>query len=80
MEWELPPFVPMLKIDIPAFKRKQLAEDLEQAGFDYWESEDRSDTIWVRTKKFDALRKTIAPYFDIKNTRSGIPRITIKLD
>jgi len=80
MEWELPPFVPMLKIDIPAFKRKQLAEDLEQAGFDYWESEDRSDTIWVRTKKIRSLRKTIAPYFDIKNTRSGIPRITIKLD
>lgn len=79
-EWELPPFVPMLRIDIPAFKRKRLAQDLEQAGFDFWESEERAESIWVRTKRFGALRKMIAPYFDIKNTRSGIPRITIKLD
>ncbi|NLD05114.1 MAG: hypothetical protein GX672_04335 [Synergistaceae bacterium] len=79
-EWELPPYVPMLKIDIPAFKRNGLAEHLDRADFEYWESEDRSDQIWVRTKKFDALRKILEPYFDIKNTRSGIPKVSIKLD
>ena len=79
-EWELPPYVPMLKIDIPAFKRNGLAEHLDRADFEYWESEERSDQIWVRTKRFDALRKILAPYFDIKNTRSGIPRVSIKLD
>ena len=79
-EWELPPYVPMIRIDIPAFKRTGLAEHLEQAGFEYWESEDRSDQIWIRTKRFDALRNILEPYFDIKNTRSGIPRISIKLD
>ena len=79
-EWELPPYVPMLKIDIPAFKRNSLAEHLNRADFEYWESEDRSDQIWVRTKRFNALRKILAPYFDIKNTRSGIPRVSIKLD
>jgi len=79
-EWGLPPYVPMLKIDIPAFKRSGLAKQLERAGFEYWESEDRSDQVWVRTKKFDALSKMLAPYFDIKNTRSGIPKVSIKLD
>jgi hypothetical protein len=49
-EWELPPYMPMLKIDIAAFKRNELAEDLERAGFEFWESEDRSDQIWIRTK------------------------------
>lgn len=79
-EWQLPPYVPMLKIDIPAFKMKGLLEQLERAGFEYWESEDRSDQFWISTKKFDSLRKILAPYFDIKNTRSGIPKVTIKLD
>ena len=79
-EWELPPFLPMLRIDLPAFKRKRLAEALELRGFEYWESEDRSDRIWVRTKKFDSLRNLLSEYFDIKNTRTGIPRVTIKLD
>ncbi len=79
-EWELPPFVPMLRIDIPVFKKKKLAEDLECGGFEYWEAEDRPDRLWVRTKKFKLLRNVLKPYFQIKNTRTGIPRITTKLD
>jgi len=79
-EWGLPQYVPMLNIDLPAFNRSGLAKQLERAGFEYWESEDRSDQVWVRTKKFDALSKMLTPYFDIKNTRSGIPKVSIKLD
>ena len=79
-EWQLPPYVPMLKIDIPAFKRKDLMSHLEKEGFEYWESEERSDQLWINTKRFDSLRKILEPYFDIKNTRSGIPKVTIKLD
>ena len=80
MEWQLPPFMPILKIDVPAFKRKRLASDLEAAGFDNWESEDRSDQLWVRTKRFEELRCVLGPYFEIDNTRSGIPKVSIKLD
>ncbi len=79
-EWGLPPSLPMLRIDIPAFKRNKLVRDLERAGFDHWESEDLSDRLWVRTRKFDSLRMVLEPYFDIKNTRTGTPKICIKLD
>ena len=77
-ELELPPFLPMVMIKFP-HSLSPVAQKLDEANMEYWVSDDGGE-IWVRTKRFDLLRSLLAPYFEIKNTRSGLPRVTLYLD
>lgn len=79
-EWNLPPFSPMLKIIMPKGTGLNFAELLEKESFDYWASEDSSDEIWIRTRKFKIMKNILSPYFEIKNTRQGFPIIRLYLD
>ncbi len=79
-EMELPPYVPMINITMPSGLGHELAQTLDSAAMEYWETEESADEIWVRTKKFDKLSSLIAPYFHIRNTRRGFPMITLSLD
>lgn len=76
----LPPFTPMLKIEVPRGKRAELAGKLEDARLDFWESEDKKNELWVRTRRFEQLRTILTPYFEIANTRVGMPSVTLFLD
>ncbi len=79
-DWELPPFMPMLKITMPAGMSKTLTARLEEECITFWESEESADEIWVRTKKFSTLYKILAPFFHIKNVRNGFPTVLLFLD
>lgn len=77
---DLPPFSPMLRIEMPRGKGKELARKLEEAGFDFWESEADTNDLWVRTRRFDALRSLLSGHFDIQRTRFGMPAVTLFLN
>lgn len=76
----LPPFSPMLKIEMPRGKGKELARQLEEADFDFWESGEDTNELWVRTRHFDALRSLLSGHFDIRRTRFGMPAVTLYLN
>ncbi len=78
-EFELPPFVPMLEIEMPKNSGKYFAEKLEKAGMEFIES-GSNDKFLVRTKHFAQLRKILEPYYNIKNSRRGMPRVLLKLN
>lgn len=79
-EWGLPPFVPMLRIRTTKGNGGKFSAELERGGFEFWSSEDSSDEIWVRTRRFDLLKKVLEPYYHIRNTRTGFPRVELSLD
>lgn len=76
----LPPFSPIMKITMPRGKGAELARKLEERNFDFWESEERQDELWVRTRCFEKLRSLLAPFFAINSTRAGMPAVTLYLD
>jgi primosomal protein N' (replication factor Y) len=78
--WDLPPFVPMLKINMPGGFGKQFSSELEREEFEYWTSEELNDVIWVRTRRFSLLRKLLEPYYNIGNSRRGMPDVELFLD
>ena len=78
-EWELPPYLPMLKITMPE-GAEALAAALDRLGAEYWASDEKQNEIWVRTKRFDQLSKLLTPYYDIKNAKKGFPAVTLYLD
>lgn len=73
----LPPFLPMIKIEMPRGKGKEFSRKLEKADFDFWESEEKNDELWVRTRHFEALRALLADYFEISGSRTGMPAATL---
>lgn len=77
---DLPPFSPLLRIDMPRNKGRSLLRKLDEGSFDFWESEEGRNRIWVRTRRFEALRFLLSDYFDIRNTRGGIPAVTLFLN
>ncbi len=79
-EWGLPPFVPMLKIYMPNAVAEQLSVLLEREGVEYWTPEELDGVIWIRTRRFDMLRKLLEPYFHIKYSRTGMPCAELFLD
>lgn len=76
----LPPFSPMLKIEMPRGGGEAFSRKLEEAGFDFWGSEEDRDLLWVRTRHFEALRLLLAGYFNIRNTKAGMPAVTLYLN
>ncbi|MBQ0054902.1 MAG: hypothetical protein KBS54_02000, partial [Synergistaceae bacterium] len=78
-EFEFPPFVPMLEIQMPKNSGRYFEEKLEQTELEFIEGKD-SDNFFVRTKKFAELRKILEPYYNIKNTRRGMPKVFLKLN
>lgn len=78
-DFELPPYVPMLEIQMPKNRGKGFAEQLEKAQLEFIEGQNR-DHYFVRTKQFAQLRKILKPYYNIKNTRTGMPKVFLKLN
>ena len=78
-EWELPPYVPMIKITMPS-AALEFAAKLDKLGAEYWASDENEREVWVRTKRFELLSRLLAPYFDIKNARKGFPAAVLYLD
>ena len=76
--FELPPFVPMLEIQMPKNRGKRFAQELENARLEFIEGE-TCDHFFVRTKQFALLRKILKPYYNIQNTRTGMPKVFLKL-
>lgn len=79
-DWGLPPFVPLIKIQMPKGGGASLSGVLQREGFEYWESEETVDEVWVRTRRFTLLKKILEPYYNIKNTRFGMPCLELNLD
>ena len=78
--WELPPFLPMIKINVPANALKMFLQGLDDEFFDYWQSEDNKCEIWIRTKKFSKLYSILEPFYSIRRARTGFPQVTLYLD
>jgi len=76
----LPPFMPMLKIITPRRKGPELARRLSSLDFDFWQSDESEDEVWVRTRHFEKLRSVLDVYFEINKTRVGMPALTLYLD
>ncbi|MCC8178197.1 MAG: prephenate dehydrogenase, partial [Cloacibacillus sp.] len=79
-EWELPPFMPMIKITTPAGVAEKITPQLEESEIEYWISEENNEEIWVRTKRFQQLKNILQPFFDIRATRNGFPTVLLYLD
>jgi len=79
-DFELPPFTPMIEVQMPNNKGKSLAERLAGGGFDFIESDESPDKIFVRTKQFGRLRKILEPYYNISNTRTGMPKVFLSVN
>lgn len=79
-EWELPPFMPMIKISTPAGMAEKIVSQLEGTEMEYWLSEENNEEIWVRTKRFGQLKNILKPFFDIRGTRNGFPTVLLYLD
>ncbi len=78
-ELELPPFVPMIKITARRACAGEIAEKLDKAGMDYWQS-DEEGALWVRTKRFAELGAILAPHFGIAMSGKGFPSVLLYLD
>lgn len=79
-EWELPPFMPMIKITTPAGVAEKITPRLDESEIEYWISEENNEEIWVRTKRFQQLKNILQPFFDIRATRNGFPTVLLYLD
>ena len=79
-EWELPPFVPMIKITMPRASAAAFEKKLSDTELEFWSSEENSCEFWVRTKRFGELRALLAPFFDIKSARKGFPAVLLYLE
>jgi len=78
-DFELPPFIPLIKIEMPKNRGKGFAERLERNSIEYIEG-DSSDDFFVRTKRFALLRKILESYYNIGNTKTGVPKVELKLN
>lgn len=76
----LPPFSPLLKIKMPLGKGAEFTSKLVERDIDFWESDEKQDEVWVRTRRFENLRTILASYFDIAKQRTGMPAVTLYLD
>jgi primosomal protein N' (replication factor Y) len=79
-DFELPPFMPMVEVQMPKGRGKILAEKLENSEFDFIESDESPDKIFIRTKQFGKLRKILEPYYNISNTRTGMPKVFLSIN
>ncbi|MCF0248494.1 MAG: hypothetical protein HUJ86_07795 [Synergistes sp.] len=79
-EWELPPYMPLIKIDALPETAEKIAAALENRAAEYWISEEKKSEIWVRTKKFTMLTEILRPFFEIKSARKGFPAVSLYLD
>lgn len=79
-ELALPPFVPMLKLEMPVGGSEKFVEMLEKYDIEYWKSDEAEDEIWIRTRSFGLLKKILEPWFHIRNTRIGFPLVLLNLD
>lgn len=81
-EFGLPPFIPLVAIDLAAPDIGVLRGRLDRGGIEYWEAEDegRERRIWARTKKIAALREALAPLYGIDRSRRGYPNVTVWYD
>ena len=79
-EWELPPYMPLIKINSPRAAASMIAKRLEESGIDFWVSEEDETEIWARTKQFAKLHELLKPFFDIKGIRKGFPKVSLFLD
>ena len=77
----MPPFVTLISIEANRADTEMISKKLDGCdAFEYWVSDEedgKGSIIWVRTKRLSVLRSTLEPFFDIKKTRRGIPRITV---
>ena len=77
----MPPFVTLISIEANRADTEMISKKLDGCdAFEYWvgdEEDGKGSIIWVRTKRLSVLRSTLEPFFDIKKTRRGIPRITV---
>lgn len=78
-EWELPPYVPMLKIKMP-YGAQCLCDSLEEEGFECWLSEESANELWVRTKRFSELKARLDKYFSIARAGKGFPSVLLYLE
>lgn len=78
-DFEFPPFMPLLEIEMPKNRGKGFAEKLEKHNIEYIWGES-SDCLFVRTKQFALLRKLLENYYDIENVRKGMPRVVVRVN
>lgn len=79
-QFDLPPFVPLIRLNVVVSDAQALCGLIDREGLDYWEtdeSEGKKKRVWVRTSKMNALRALLAPFFGIGRAKRGYPGVTV---
>lgn len=79
-ELELPPFTPLVRIKADDHTVMKISESLEAAESEYWVQEEGEPEVWVRTRRFGALRALLSPFFSITSTKKTYPTVSLYLD
>jgi primosomal protein N' (replication factor Y) len=79
-EFNMPPFSPLVKMEVSKPDSDALTEIFESQGFEFWTPDEPSGgkrVIWLRTKRLSSLRRAIEPFFHIRRSRIGYPSVTV---
>ena len=79
-QFDLPPFVPLIRLEVAASDSQTLCGLIGREGLDCWETEEyegKKRRIWVRTNRMSALRALLVPFFGIGRAKRGYPGITV---
>ena len=79
-ELGLPPFTPLVRIKADNETVRKIAEARDAAESEYWVQDEGEAEVWVRTRRFDALRALLAPFFSITATKKSYPTVSLYLD
>ncbi len=80
-ELGLPPYSFLIEVNSSQRRRKEgIMAELEEGGLVVLDPGDPPGTFWVEAPSPARVRRILAPYFSIKNSRSGFPEITVWID
>lgn len=80
--FNLPPFLPLIRLEVAASDARALRAAADREGIDYWEADESGGKrmrIWIRTSRMGLLRALLAPLFDI-GSKKGYPGVTVWYD
>lgn len=77
-EMELPPYLPLVRINLALKIRARVINNLEQNEFSYWI--DENESCWVRTRNVKLLREVLFPFLCIKGSKKDRIEVSVWFD
>ena len=62
-EMDLPPYTPLVKINLSLKIREPVIDKLERNEFSFWV--DENENCWIRTRNIKSLKEVLLPFFSI---------------